>query len=97
MLAEIRARLSLPTPAFWKKLQKRTAAASASFAALTVTVASIQNHLPNILPTILGGCAAFLGGISSVCSLAVDDPTVLVAVAPPPPAEPASGTTPETS
>lgn len=81
MLAEIKARLSLPSPAFFKKIQKRTAGTAAAFTTLTVTVASIQNHLPAILPTILGGCAVFFGGISSACSLAVDDPTQL---APPP-------------
>ena len=74
---EIKARLSVPMPNFWKKLQKRSAATSAAFTTLTVTVASIQNHLPAILPTILGGCAAFFGGVSAVCSLAVDDPTAL--------------------
>ncbi len=86
MLAEIKARLSLPSPAFWKKVQKRTAGGAAAFTTLTVTVASIQNHLPAILPTVLGGCAAFLGGISSACSLAVDDPAQLA----PPPAAPAA-------
>lgn len=85
MLAEIRARLVAPTPLFWKKLQKRSAATSAAFATLTVTVASISNHLPAILPTALGYAAAFFGGIAAVCSLAIDDSvplTVAVALTP---------------
>ncbi|RYY13048.1 MAG: hypothetical protein EOO36_16485 [Cytophagaceae bacterium] len=73
MLAEIKARLTLPTPAFWKKVQKRTAATSAAFTTLTVAVASIANHLPAVLPSVLGYAAAFFGGIAAICSLAVDD------------------------
>lgn len=77
MLAEVKARLTLPTPAFWKKIQKRTAATSAAFTTLTVGVATISNHLPAILPTALGYAAAFFGGIAAICSLAVDDPAQL--------------------
>ncbi|TGE05542.1 hypothetical protein [Hymenobacter fodinae] len=73
MLDEIKARLSLPTPAFWKKVQKRTAAASAAFTTLTVTVATISDKLPPVLPTILACAAALFGGIAAICSLAVDD------------------------
>ena len=85
MLAEIKARLSLPTPAFWQKLQRRTGAASAAFAALTITVASLS-HLPALLATGLGYAAAFFGGISAICSLAVDNPVPLAAVTGPAPA-----------
>ena len=85
MLAEIRSRLSAPTPLFWKKLQKRSAATSAAFATLTVTVASISNHLPAILPTVLGYGAAFFGGIAAMCSLTVDDAVLLTAAAAPAP------------
>ena len=83
MFAEIRSRLSLPTPAFWKTTQKRTAATSAAFAALTITVASINNHLPAVLPTVLGYAASFFGGISAICSLAVDDSVPLAIVVAP--------------
>lgn len=84
MLHEIKQRLTLPTPAFWKKVQKRTAGTAAAFTALTVTVASLSNHLPAILPTVTGYLAAFFGGISAICSLAVDDPAQIAA----PPTEP---------
>lgn len=77
MLHEIRHRLNLPTPAFWKRVQKRTAATSAAFTTLTVAVASISNTLPPVLPTALGWAAAFFGGIAAICSLAVDDPSQL--------------------
>jgi hypothetical protein len=84
MLTEIKQRLTLPTPAFWKKVQKRTAATSVAFTALTVTVASISAHLPPILPTVLGCTATFFGGIAAICSLAVDDATAIT----PAPADP---------
>jgi hypothetical protein len=77
MLHELKQRLTLPTPAFWKKVQKRTAATSAAFTTLTVAVASISNHLPPILPTVMGYAAAFFGGIAAICSLAVDDATAI--------------------
>jgi hypothetical protein len=77
MLAEIKARLTLPTPRFWKKVQKRTAATSAAFTTLTVGVASISSHVPAILPTVFGYAAAFFGGIAAICSLAVDDASQL--------------------
>jgi hypothetical protein len=83
MLTEIKARLSMPTPAFWKKLQKRTAATSAAFATLTVTVASISNHLPAVLPMALGYVASFFGGIAAICSLAIDDAVPLTVQAGP--------------
>ena len=76
-LDEIKARLSLPTPAFWKKLQKRTAATSAGFTGLTVAVASFNNHLPAIVPTIIGGAAVFFGSVASICPLAIEDPAAL--------------------
>lgn len=79
MLTEIKARLSLPMPLFWKKLQKRTAATSAAFGALTVTVSTIANHLPAIVPTALGYATAIFGGIAAACTLAVDDPAALPA------------------
>lgn len=80
MFAEIRSRLSKPTPAFWRTLQKRTAATSAAFATLTVTVASISNHLPGFLATALAGAATFFGGIAAVCPLAVDDTVPLTII-----------------
>ena len=84
MLHEIKQRLTLPTPLFWKKVQKRSAATAASFTALTVTLASLATHLPSklaFLTTAAAIAAAFFGGISAICSLAVDDPAQL---APPP-------------
>ena len=86
MLHELKQRLTLPTPAFWKKVQKRTAATSAAFTTLTVGVASISNHLPAILPTVLGYAAAFFGGSAAICSLAVDDATAIT----PAPSDPAT-------
>lgn len=86
MLHELKTRLQLPTPAFWKKVQRRTAAASVAFGALTVTVSSIANHLPAILPTILGYATAFFGGIAAMTMLTVDDPAQIPAE--PLPAEP---------
>ncbi len=83
MLTELKKRIALPMPAFWKKLQKRTAATSAAFTALTVAVSAFENHLPAILPTVLGYAAAFFGAISATCTLAVDDPAQIA-----PPAEP---------
>ena len=83
MFAEIKARLSMPTPAFWRTLQKRTAATSAAFATLTVTVASISNHLPGFLATALAGAATFFGGIAAVCPLAVDDTVPLTIITAP--------------
>lgn len=76
-------------PAFWKKLQKRTAATSAAFTALTVAVSAFESHMPAILPTVLGYAAAMFGGVSAVCMLAVDDPAQLT-----PPAEPAAPSPP---
>jgi hypothetical protein len=89
-LTELSHRLTLPTPIFWKKLQKRTAATSAAFTTLTVGVASISNTLPPILPTVLGYLAASFGAIAAICSLAVDDPAQLPASEPTPPNEPAA-------
>jgi hypothetical protein len=80
---EISHRLTLPTPAFWKKLQKRSAATSAAFTTLTVGVASIANTLPPILPTVLGYMAASFGAVAAICSLAVDDPAQLPTPEPP--------------
>ena len=87
MLTEIKARLARPMPFFWKKLQKRSAATSAAFGALTVTVSAIANHLPAILPTALGYLTAFFGAIAATCTLAVDDPTTLPTAEPLPVAE----------
>lgn len=87
MITEMKARLARPMPQFWKKLQKRSAATSAAFATLVVTVSAIENHLPAILPTVLSYAAAFFGGIAAVCTLAVDDPATLPAAEPSAPEE----------
>ncbi|SDZ00757.1 hypothetical protein, partial [Hymenobacter psychrophilus] len=86
MLDEIKQRLTMPTPAFWKKLQKRAAATAGLFGTLTVTVASLSSHLPAIVPQVFAFATAFFGGIAAICSLAVDDPAALTA--PPAPVEP---------
>ena len=91
MIAEIAARIALPMPLFWKKLQKRSAATSAIFTTLTVTVSSLvspANHLSAWLPTVLGYAAAFFGAVAATCALAVDDPAALPVTEPA--AEPAS-------
>jgi hypothetical protein len=77
MITEMKARLARPMPLFWKKMQKRSAATSAAFATLVVTVSAFSNHLPAILPTVFSYAAAFFGGIAAVCTLAVDDPATL--------------------
>lgn len=80
MLTEIKARMGLPTPAFWKKVQRRSAATSAAFTTLTVSLAALADHMPSklaFLTTAAGFAAAFFGGIAAICSLAVDDPTQL--------------------
>jgi hypothetical protein len=82
MLHELKQRLTLPTPAFWKKVQRRSAATAASFTALTVTLASLATHLPSglaFLTTAAAVAAAFFGGIAAICSLAVDDPSAIAA------------------
>jgi hypothetical protein len=80
MIHELKARMALPTPAFWRKIQKRTAATSAGFTTLTVSLAALSDHMPSklaFLTTAAGFAAAFFGGIAAVCSLAVDDPSAL--------------------
>jgi hypothetical protein len=84
---ELSHRLTLPTPTFWKRLQKRTAATSAAFTTLTVAVASLSS-LPPIIPTACGYIAASFGAIAAACSLAVDDATQLPTAEPTPPSEP---------
>lgn len=91
MLAEAKARLGLPTPAFWKKVQRRATGTAVAFTGLTMTLATISNSVPSFpafLATAAGVCAAFFGGIAAICSLAVDDPTALPSPEPPPPASP---------
>ncbi len=86
MLAEIKARLALPTPAFLKKIQKRLAVASGSFLTLTVTLASLSSTVPGFpafLATAAGVATAFCGGLASACSLAVDDASQLPSAAEP--------------
>ena len=86
---EIFARLARPMPTFWKKLQKRSAATAGAFGALTVTVASFSSF-PAVLATVLSYAAAFFGGISAICLLAVDDPSTLPTAEPAPPADQAN-------
>ena len=88
---EMLARFARPMPAFWKKVQKRSAATSAAFATLVVTVSAFSAHLPAILPTVLSYAAAFFGGIAAVCTLAVDDPASLPAAEPSLPTQPDNG------
>ena len=64
-------------PRFWRTIQKRSAATSAAFAALVVTVSSFSTHLPAIIPTALSYAAALFGGIAAAATLAVDDPASL--------------------
>lgn len=80
MIHEIKARMALPTPAFWRKIQRRSAGTSAAFTVLTTTLASLADHMPSklaFLTTAAGFGAAFFGGIAAICSLAVDDPASL--------------------
>jgi hypothetical protein len=100
LLHELKHRVNLPTPAFWRKIRARCLATSAGFTTLTITLASLSTHLPSslaVLTTISAVAAAFFGGIGTVCGLAVDDPTQI----PPAPAAPAApvaeaGLAPET-
>ena len=83
---EIIARLGRPMPTFWKTLQKRSAATAAALGALTVTVASFP-AFPPVMATALSYAAAFFGGLSAMCLLAVDDPASLPTAQPAPPVE----------
>ena len=84
---EIRARLGRPMPQFWKTLQKRSAATAVALGGLTVTVASFSSF-PPVLATAISYAAAFFGGLSAMCLLAVDDPSALPTAQPGPPAQP---------
>lgn len=81
---EARARLSLPTPLFFKTVQSRAAKTSAAFVGVTTLLASLATHLPSklgFLSATSAAAAAFFGGVAALCSLAVEEPAAIPAAA----------------
>lgn len=83
---EAKARLSLPTPPFFKKVQARAAKTSAAFLALTTLLASLATLLPattvfTALAVGTGVATAFFGGVAALCTLVVDNPAEIPAAA----------------
>lgn len=104
---EIKARLALPTPQFFKLLQRRLAKTSGAFLGLTVLIATLTTYvpsLPGLLAYVCGLCTTGLGFGAAILSLAVEDPAQIPtaiaaqlpapAPAPAPAAEPAPGLAP---
>jgi hypothetical protein len=76
MIAELKARLHLPTPRFWKLLRARCIYAASTLGLATVGFAALpQEHVLVKLGTyMVGGGTMVLIGIATASALAVTDP-----------------------